>query len=384
MTQFRIPTQVRLAAGCVATLPDTALELGASRVLLITDAGLAESPMVKAAIANLTSAGLECQLIGDVEPNPRTTTAERIAGLARKGDVVVGFGGGSVMDAAKAATMLATNEGSVNDWLGKKVFPVEPLPFVAVPTTCGTGSEVTWVSVLTDQARNVKISIKGTQLFPNVALVDPELLRGLPPHLIASTGLDAMTHALEATTGCVRNPISDALAEKSLALSFQFLLRAMRDPKGDPEALDGVMRASTLAGLAFGNTDVAGVHCLSESLGGLYDVPHGLANALLLAPVMRAHGESVAKRLQQLAMLLGLGQDAAGFMAALEDLVAGLELPDTAALGIVPGEERRIAELAVANGSNSSNPVRWVSTSISKSSRASSAGHPRAARPDGS
>jgi alcohol dehydrogenase len=356
MTEFRIPTHVRLAAGCAASLPDTALELGATRVLFVTDGGLADGPMVKSAVANLQSAGLECLVYGDVEANPRTTTAERIAGLAQPGDVVVGFGGGSVMDAAKAAAMLATNEGDVSEWLGKKVFPVDPLPFIAVPTTCGTGSEVTWVSVLTDEARNVKISIKGTQLFPNVALVDPDLLRGLPPHLIASTGLDAMTHALEATTGCVRNPISDAMAEKSLALSFQFLLRAVRDPKGDAAALDGVMRASCLAGLAFGNTDVAGVHCLSESLGGLYDVPHGLANALLLAPVMRAHGESVALRLQELAQLMDLGQDAAGFMSALEGLVGELGLPGNSALGIVPGEERRIAELSVANGSNSSNP----------------------------
>ncbi len=356
MTDFRIPTHVRLAPGCSANLPAVALELGATRVLFVTDGGLVDGPLVKRALAKLESAGVDCLLFGEVEANPRTQTAERIAALAKPGDVIVGFGGGSVMDAAKAAAMLATNPGGVNAWLGKKVFPQEPLPFVAIPTTCGTGSEVTWVAVLTDQARNVKISIKGTQLFPNVALVDPELLRGLPPHLIASTGLDAMTHALEATTGCVRNPISDAMAEKSLALSFEFLGRAVRDPKGDAQALDGVMRASTLAGLAFGNSDVAAVHCLSESLGGLYDVPHGLANALLLAPVMRAHGESVAPRLAELAQVLGQGATAADFMNELEGLVASLELPGVSSLGIVQGEERRIAELAVANGSNSSNP----------------------------
>jgi len=225
-----------------------------------------------------------------------------------------------------------------------------------VPTTCGTGSEVTWVAVLTDGERRTKISVKGTQMFPDLALVDGDVLSGLPPHLIASTGLDAVTHALEATTGSRRNPVSDALAEKSLALSFAFLARAVRDPRGDGEAREGVMRASTLAGLAFGNADVAAVHCLSESLGGLYDVPHGLANALLLAPVLRAHGDHVARRLEELAPLSCPAGGARPFLDQLEELIGGLGLPGREALGIVPGEERSIAERAAANGSNPSNP----------------------------
>ncbi|MFT7485007.1 MAG: alcohol dehydrogenase [Candidatus Paceibacteria bacterium] len=356
MTDFRIPTHVRVAPGCSAALSETAKQLNAKRVLFITDAGLLEGPLVFAALALLDAANMPVELYGEVESNPRTTTAEHIASLANPGDVLVGFGGGSVIDAAKAAAMLATNKGGVGAWLGKNVFDEDPLPFIAVPTTCGTGSEVTWVSVLTDEARNIKISIKGTQMFPSVALVDADLIGGLPAHLIVSTGLDALTHALEATTGSVRNPVSDAMAEKSIALTFEFLARAARDPKGDGEAREAIMRASTLAGLAFGNADVAGVHCLSESLGGLYDVPHGLANALLLAPVMRSHGKHVEGRLRELKSLCLRRESTQGFMDQLETLIGELNLPDNSCLGIVAGEERRIAELAVANGSNGSNP----------------------------
>lgn len=362
MSDFRIPTRVRIAPGCSDGLSEVVEDLGAERILFVTDKGLAESPLVGNALAQLSENGHNCELFGEVESNPRTTTAEHLGKLAREGDVIVGFGGGSVIDAAKAAAMLATNGGSTRDWLGTRVFERDPLAFVAVPTTCGTGSEVTWVAVLTDRERGVKISVKGTQMFPDVALVDPDLIAGLPPDLIATTGLDALTHALEATTGSARNPVSDAMAEKSIALTLRYLARAVRDGSADGEARAGVMRAATLAGLAFGNSDVAGVHCLSETLGGLYDVAHGLANGLLLVPVMRSHGHHVEERLGELDALCqptggpGTGGDALAFLERIEGLVAELELPDNSALRIAPDDRPRIAALAAENGSNPSNP----------------------------
>lgn len=355
MTDFRIPTRVRLAPGCRRGLVSVARELGAERVLLVTDPGLAKSDLVADCLQDLATGDLASELFDAVPQNPRTTTAEAIAARTRPRDVVVALGGGSVIDAAKAGAMLATNGGAVRDWLGVFEFPSQPLPLIAIPTTCGTGSEVTWVSVLSDEERRVKISVKGPRMFPTVALVDAETLRGLPPGLVATTGMDALTHALEATTGSARNPVSDALAEKSIALTLEYLARAVQRGAKDMEALEGVMRASTLAGLAFGNADVAGVHCLSESLGGLYDVPHGLANALLLLPVMRSHANAVTERMTELGVMIG-ADSGLKFLSRVEAMSNDLGLPGIESLRIEPTDHELIARMAVENGSNSSNP----------------------------
>ncbi len=362
MSDFSIPTRVRIAPGCSTGLTGAVIGLGGQRVLFVTDSGLASGPLVRRALDLFTAHGLDWELFVEVPSNPRTATAEKLATLTRPGDVLVGFGGGSVIDATKAAAMLATNGGQARDWVGKTEFPNHPLPLIAVPTTCGTGSEVTWVSVLSDTEHRTKISIKGRQMFPDLALVDADLIRKLPPELIASTGMDALTHALEATTGKPRNPISDMMAETAISLSLRYLLRAARDSNGDHEAREGIARASTLAGLAFGSTDVGGVHCLSESLGGLYDVAHGLANARLLVPVMRSHGEHVEQRLAQLdSMNRPDGSSAPqpsgeAFLDRIEALLAELPLPQVSALGIQAVDHERIAQMAIENGSNSSNP----------------------------
>ncbi len=167
---------------------------------------------------------------------------------------------------------------------------------------------------------------------------------------MASTGADALTHAIEATTCRVANPVSDALAATAVSLLFRFLRRAAADIGGDAEAREAVMRASTLAGLAFGNADVAAVHCLSETLGGRYDVPHGVANAALLAPVLRYNLPACR------AKLATLGESAEAVLAAVEELVSDLEIPSFKALGIPEDDYPWIAERAALNGSNPSNP----------------------------
>jgi alcohol dehydrogenase len=197
--------------------------------------------------------------------------------------------------------------------------------------------------------------------------VDADLIATLPGRLVATTGLDAMTHALEATTCNLANPVSDALAEKAIGLLLAYLPRAAADPACDAVAREAVMRAATLAGLAFGNADVAGVHCLSESLGGLYDVPHGLANAVLLVPVLRAHGEAVAGRLAELeasveAAAAPVAERAERFLGRLEALARDLEVPPWSRLAVPAEDHARIAERAVRNGSNSSNPRPMAAT----------------------
>ncbi|MFT4538576.1 MAG: alcohol dehydrogenase [Planctomycetota bacterium] len=357
LTPFRIPTRVLIEDGCRSQLPEIAQELGAKRLLLVSDPGLASCGAVDAMADTLRSSSLELEVFLDVESNPRVGTVEAIAERAQATDLIVGLGGGSVVDAAKAAAMLATNGGSLIDYVGTNRFKRPPLPFVAIPTTCGTGSEVTWVAVITDEKRRSKISIKGDAMFPTVALVDSELLRDLPAHLIASTGMDALTHALEATTGLPRNPVSDALAESAIGLLIKMLPRAVQNPSRDHAARSAVMRASTLAGLAFGNTDVGGVHCLSETLGGMIDVAHGLANAMLLTPVMRYHQPYIQQRLADLnGSVCGGRPDADAFLSRIEALGQELEIPSFSTLGVSEDQWPEIAQRAAANGSNASNP----------------------------
>ena len=259
--------------------------------------------------------------------------------------------------------MLATNELRIEQYEGKNRYANAPKPMIAIPTTCGTGSEVTWVSVLTSETTGTKLSVKGESMFPDQALVDADLLRTLPPKLIAWTGIDALTHALECLTCTAANPVSDALATQASSLIFRYLERAVSDTEGDDEAREAMARASTLAGLAFGNADVAAVHCLSEAIGGLYDTPHGLTNAILLTPLLRHHQPYIGRQLASLDRALfpeggNLSTDDAAehFLTELEAFTRRLEVPDFKSLGVLEKDHGRLAEWAVRNGSNRSNP----------------------------
>ncbi len=371
MIGYRMPTRVHIAPGSRARLPEVAAGLGLEGVVLVVDPGLRTTPWPNEIRRTLAGAGVGVEIFDQVEPNPRTTTAARLAselrGAGSDGVValgVVALGGGSVLDAAKAAAMLATNPGSPEDYEGPDRYSNAPLPMIAIPTTCGTGSEVTWVSVLSHQPSRRKISVKGESMFPDQALVDADLIATLPPDLIAWTGLDAITHAVEATICKLANPVSDALAEKAILLLFEYLERAVDDVEDDTEAREAVMRASTTAGLAFGNADVAGVHCLSESMGGLFDVPHGLANAVLLGPVLRYHRSHVERRLAELEAMIDPTGDprvpaawrAGSFLDRVESLVDRLDTPTFSSFDVHPDDYPVIAEQAAENGSNSSNP----------------------------
>jgi alcohol dehydrogenase len=346
--------------GCLAQLPEVFAGYKVDRVLLVTDKGVQTTGWPDRIWNSLADRKIEALIFDEIEPNPRASTVDRIAdwGLTEDVQMVLGIGGGSVLDAAKAAAMVMTNGGSAEEYEGPNRYKRPPLPFIAIPTTCGTGSEVSWVSVLTVEARQAKISVKGETMFPDWALVDCELLRTLPSRMVAWTGADALTHAVEAFTCRLANPISDILAATAVSLLFHYLRRAAADIDGDAEAREAVMRASTLAGLAFGNADVAAVHCLSETLGGRFDVPHGLANAVLLAPVTRYNLPASAEKLAALesALPAGSGEGAEGVLQAVEDLVRDLGIPPFRDLGIPQEDYPWIAERAILNGSNPSNP----------------------------
>jgi alcohol dehydrogenase len=356
---FRVPTRVLMAPGALGQLPEIVAGYTPQRVLLVTDPGIEETGIPERVWQSLAAIEVEAITFDDVEPNPRASTVDRLAqwGKEEEATLVIGLGGGSVLDAAKAAAMVMANGGTAESYEGRERYTEKPLPFIAIPTTCGTGSEVTWVSVLTVEERQAKISVKGEAMFPDWAIVDADLLVSLPGRLVAWTGADALTHAIEATTCRIANPVSDALAEKAIALLLKYLRRAAFDIAGDPEAREAVMRASTLAGLAFGNADVAAVHCLSETLGGRWNLPHGLANAVLLAPVTRYNLEACENELAKLEGTLppGSGKGAEGVLQAIEELVRDLGIPQFRDLKIPEDAHPWIAERAAQNGSNASN-----------------------------
>ena len=354
---FRVPTRVLLAPGSLGRLPEVVAGYAPDRVLLVTDPGIEETGWPERVWQALGEIDVEAITFDDIEPNPRVSTVDRLAEWGREEGVslVIGLGGGSVLDAAKAAAMVIPNGGSAADYEGRNIYKETPLPFLAVPTTCGTGSEVTWVSVLSVPEQQAKISVKGETMFPAWAFVDADLVRTLPPRLVAWTGVDALTHALEAYTCRESNPVSDALAATAAALLLRYLPRAVADVGGDDEAREAVMRASTIAGLAFGNADVAAVHCLSETLGGRWDVPHGLANAVLLAPVLRYNLSACEAKLATLAEPLGVTGGADGVLRAVDDLVRDLAIPPFKELGIPPEDYPWVADRATRNNSNPSN-----------------------------
>jgi alcohol dehydrogenase len=348
-----------MAPGSLGRLPEIVAGYTPERVLMVTDPGIEETGIPERVWQALAESEIEAITFDDVEPNPRAVTVDRLAEWGREEGIslVIGLGGGSVLDAAKAAAMVIANGGSAESYEGRDRFTEKPLPFLAVPTTCGTGSEVTWVSVLTVEERHAKISVKGEGMFPDWAIVDADLIRTLPGRLVAWTGADALTHAVEAATCRLANPVSDALAEKAVSLLLKYLRRAAADIAGDDEAREAVMRASTLAGLAFGNADVAAVHCLSETLGGRWNLPHGLANAVLLMPVLRYNLAACTDKLATLEAALppGSGTGAEGVLRAIEDLVRDLGIPQFRDLGIPEDTYPWIAERAAQNGSNASN-----------------------------
>lgn len=365
MIGYRMPTRVHIETGAIQRLPEAARGLGVTSALLVVDKGIrSHTRWTEKAERALQETGIRVAIFDEVEQNPRTSTVTRIAERMRADGLhgVVGLGGGSVIDAAKAAAMLVDNEQRIEQYEGKNRYARPPRPFIAVPTTCGTGSEVTWVAVLTIESIRSKISVKGETMFPAAALVDADLIQSLPAELVAYTGADALTHALECTTCLAANPVSDALAEKAIALLFRNLGRAFEDIEGDEEAREAVMRASTLAGMAFTNSDVAAVHCLSEAIGGLYDLPHGKLNAILLEPVFRYSRPAIAERLAQLDSTL-FGSDtrspererADHFLAELQALMRRLRIPAFSSLAVPKDDYRRIAESATRNGSNRSN-----------------------------
>lgn len=361
---FSHPTKVVFGCGAVEGLGSLVKEMGDyGKALVVTDRALARHRVVKGAVESLVQAGVRCEVFGEVEPNPADTTVQQGADVARAAavDVIVAVGGGSSIDAAKGISIVARYGGDIKQYEPLDSIPGPGYPVVAVPTTAGTGSEVTQWAVITDTSTHRKMALGSPHLIPRLAVLDPAVTATLPPELTAYTGLDALTHALEAYTATVAHPVADAFCLQAIRLVAENLRAAVSDGQ-DLGARSGMTLAALFGGYAINFSDVAGAHCLAEALGSKYPVPHGLACAVFLVPVTEYNLPAAVDRYAQAARALGVERQASEEATAragldyLKHLCAGLNLPSLRALGVKREDLSEIAKLAATNVSVPSNP----------------------------
>jgi len=359
---FVLPTRIEYGVGSAAKLPEELALLGAKRPLLVTDKGILASGILGGLTGTLEGAGVRFDVFADVAPNPRDENVSAGAGAARANgnDCVVAIGGGSPIDCAKGVCVLAAHEGRIQDYRGVENIPGAALPLIAIPTTAGSGSEVTFSAVITDTALKTKFSLRSVKIAAKTALCDPSLAVSMPKPITASTGMDALTHAIEGYTATCAEPIANAAALYSVELISAYLRRAVENG-GDIEARAGMLMGSLLGAISFSHSDVAAVHCIAESLGGMYDRPHGVCNAVCLPEVMDYSKAYCTEKYARVASAMGLrffspeeGADAA--VAAVRRLSADVGIPPFSSFGIDPGEFREIAEKSAQNLSSASNP----------------------------
>jgi len=305
--QFTSTTRLNFRVGGVQDLGKEVISMDAHKVLLVTDPGVTKSNLIEKPIESLKKEGIPFTVFAEVEPNPSVETVEKGYKLLKeqKCDCIVALGGGSSIDAGKAIGILDSNPAPILQYEGANKVKNPPLPLVAIPTTAGTGSEVTGASVITDKSRKYKTSIRSPFLIPKIALLDPELLCTLPLSVLAATGMDAFTHAYEAFVSTVTNPVSQGLAYDSMRLIGKNLRRFYANPD-NLEAAGYMLLASTMAGMAFFNGRVGIVHAMAHPLGGFFDIPHGVANAILLPHCMEFSLIAVPELFARISQALGI------------------------------------------------------------------------------
>ncbi|HEX8513281.1 MAG TPA: iron-containing alcohol dehydrogenase [Allosphingosinicella sp.] len=356
---WNYPTAIRFGAGRVSELRDACRALGMERPLLVTDPALARLPMVADAVA-ASGAGL----FSAIHPNPVGSDVE--AGLAayREGDHdgVVAFGGGSALDAGKVIAFMSGQSRPIwdfedkEDWWSRAV-PAGIAPVVAVPTTAGTGSEVGRAGVILDRDAGVKKIIFHPKMLPGIVILDPELTLGLPPHVTAATGMDALSHCLEAYCAPGFHPMADGIAAEGMKQIRQWLPRAVEDGS-DIEARGHMLVAASMGATAF-QKGLGGMHALSHPIGALLETHHGLTNAVLMPYILAFNRPGIEERLTRLAGYIGL-EDASfeGFLAWIVELRRTLGIPHRLGeLGVSEAHLERIAIMAEADPSAGGNPL---------------------------
>jgi choline dehydrogenase len=316
-----VPTRLVHGPGAVASLADECRALGITKPMLVTDPGVAAAGLVDRVLPHLNGV----VVFDEVRPNPDIELVDRAAGVYRENgcDGLVGLGGGSSLDTAKSIGVVARHGGSIADYeWGRDPIEERIPPLVAIPTTAGTGSEVTLWAVITDHARQLKFNVGGTPLIgAHVALIDPELMLGLPSAVTAATGMDALSHAIECFTCDYHQPFNDAVALHAIELVGRWLRRAVEDGT-DLEARTHMAHAATLGGMAYGTESAGAAHAMSQSAGGVHDCPHGALTARVLGPVCAYNVPAAPERYARIAQALGI--ETSG-MDVLEAARAGVE-----------------------------------------------------------
>ena len=362
------PRMMLVGGGTVGQIADVLKKFSLARPLVVTDPFMVSSGMIEFVLVPLRAAGLNPGVFSDTVPEPVDTIIENGVRVVKAGnyDCLIGFGGGSPIDTAKAMAVLATGGGRMRDYKVPAQADRADLPVIAIPTTAGTGSECTRFTVITDHERDEKMLISGLGALPLAAIVDYELTFSVPPRTTADTGVDSFTHALEAYVSRRANPFSDALALAAMDLIGKHLRTAYHEPK-NAAAREGMMLGATQAGLAFSNSSVALVHGMSRPIGAHFHVPHGLSNAMLLPAITRFSVAAASDRYGEAARRGGFAathdDDALACAKLVEGLVAlnrELKVPTPAEFGINPKtwEDKLalMAEQALGSGSPNNNP----------------------------
>ncbi len=358
---FKMPTELEFGVGEVDVLSEKLEEMKLEKLLIVTDKGIEKAGILEKIESNLGK--IDYRIYDEVEPNPKDHHVEEGTDIAREFDLdgILALGGGSPIDCAKGiGALLRGDSDDISEYYGKGTVKEEILPFIAVPTTAGTGSEVTFSSVITDSDSNSKKSIRSPFLAPDVSILDPELTTSLPQSLTAYSGMDAFTHAIEAYTAKTATALTNVFALGSMELILRNIENAFREPK-DMESRSAMLLGSTFAGVSFNHSDVASVHCMAESLGGKYDAPHGSCNSIILPYVMEYNMEYCTEKYARVAGIMGceyktVEEGAVKAVEGVKELNEKLEIPSIDEIGFSEDDVEELAEMSVENLSNESNP----------------------------
>lgn len=364
---WNYPTDIRIGANRIRELPACCEQLGITAPLLVTDPALADLPMITDVLSACRSQGLRCKLFTDVHANPTEQDVLRGVKAYRDGDHdgVIAFGGGSSLDAGKAVALMSgqnrplwdfVDEG--DNWQRANIDSISPV--IAVPTTAGTGSEVGRASVIVDESAREKKLIFHPRMMPSIAILDPLLTSSLPPHLTAATGMDALSHNLEAYCSPLFHPLATGIALEGIRLVLEHLPAAVRDGD-DINARAQMLAAASMGATAF-QKGLGAMHALAHPLGALYGTHHGLLNAILMPYVLAANRTAIESRIGRLANYLGLANPGFDdFLGAVLDLRQKIEIPNTLAeVGIEMGDSAQIGALAAADPSAATNPIPFT------------------------
>ena len=333
---FQSTPKIIMGEGSLSQIVNEIKSFESKKILIVTDPGLVKAGIAGKLEAVLKSGGVEFSLYDQVEPDPRLETAESAAEEVKKNsvDLVIGLGGGSAIDIAKIAAVLATNKGSLNDYFGVDLIQKPGVKTIIVPTTAGTGSEVTPIVILSDEEEKLKKGVVSPHLFPRVAILDPALTVGLMPSVTASTGMDALIHAVEAFTSKNSYWMTDMMAREAIRLIIGNIRTAFANG-ANIDAREHMLKGSLLAGMAFANAGVTAVHAFAYPIGAEFHISHGVANSIMLAPVMAFNMLGDIEKFSELADMFGENtvgmsqrEKAIAAVAALKTLSADLQIPE--------------------------------------------------------